>query len=134
MYISQIFSGVIPLNPLLLRGILYTTEISVYSTICASDCRRPALVAPSLGVVGTSRSSVRIVRPTTTTDEDNLSSFSLKEMDERRTESGERLPLPAASGQRRTTSPTGASSVSTSGRRVSASSISFSDYLPNPLD
>ena len=79
-------------------------------------CRRPDLVAPSLGVVETrSRSSVRIARPTTTTDEDNVGYFGSKEMDERRTESGEGLPLPAASGQRRTSSPTGASSVSTSG-------------------
>ena len=61
-------------------------------------CRRPALVAPSLGVVGTSRSSVRVARPTTTTEEDNVGSFGLKEMDERRTESREVLPLPAASG------------------------------------
>ena len=60
-------------------------------------CRRPALVAPSLGVVGTSPSSVHITRPTTTTDEDNVDSFGLKEIDERRTESGEGLPLPAAS-------------------------------------
>ena len=49
-----------------------------------------------LGVVGTSRSSVRITRPTTMTDEDNVGFFGLKEMDERRTESGEGLPLPAA--------------------------------------
>ena len=81
----------------------------------AHGWRRPALAAPSLGVVGTSRSSVRIARPTTTTDEDNVGYFGLKEMDEQRTESGEGLPLPPASGQRRTFSPTGASSVSTSG-------------------
>ena len=96
--------------------------------------RRPALVAPSLGVVGTSRSSVRIAWPTTTTDEDNVGSFGLKEMDERRTESGEGLPLQAASGQRRTSSPTGLRRFPRLVRRVSASSISFSHYLPNPLD
>ena len=61
-----------------------------------SYCRRPALLAPSLGVVGTSRSSVRIARPTMTTDEDNVGSFGLKEMDNRRTESGEGLPRPTA--------------------------------------
>ena len=77
-------------------------------------CRRPALVAPSLGVIGTRRSSVRIARPTTTTDEDNVGSFGLKKVDERQTESDEGLPLPAETGQRRTSSPTGASSVSTS--------------------
>ena len=51
-------------------------------------CRRPALVGSSLGVGGTSRSSVRIAWPTTTTDEDNVGSFGLKEMDKRRTASG----------------------------------------------
>ena len=56
----------------------------------------------------------RIARPTTTTDKDNVGSFGLKEMDERRTESEEGLPLPAVSGQRRTFSPTVASSVFTS--------------------
>ena len=76
-------------------------------------CRRPAFLAPSIVDVGTSRSSVRIARPTTT-DEDNVGSFGLKELDVRRTESGEGLPLPAASGQQRTSSPTCASSVSTS--------------------
>ena len=64
-------------------------------------------VAPSLGVIGKSRSSVRIARPTTTTDEDNFSSFGLKEMDERRIESREGSPLPAVSDQRRTSSPVG---------------------------
>ena len=81
----------------------------------APICRRSALVAPSLGMFGTSRSSVRFARPTTTTDEDNVGSFGWKEMYERRTESGEGLPLPAASGQRRTSSPTGPLSMSTSG-------------------
>ena len=57
-------------------------------------CRRQALLAPS-----TSRSSVCIAWPTTT-DEDNVCSFGLKEMDERRTESGEEMPLPVVSGQR----------------------------------
>ena len=59
-----------------------------------------------------------VVRPhcrqTTTTDEDNVGSLGLKEMDERRTEFEERLPLPPASGQRRTSSLTEASSMSRS--------------------
>ena len=96
-------------------------------------CRRPAFLAPFLGEVGTSRSSVRIARPTTTTDEDNVGSFGLKEMDVRRTESGERLPLPVAYGQRRTSSPWGLRRCPRLSRRVSASSTSFSDYLSNPL-
>ena len=70
---------------------------SIIAPRWAPICRRPALVAPSLGVVETSRSSVRITRPTMSTDEDNVGSFALKEMDERRTESGEGLPLPAVS-------------------------------------
>ena len=57
----------------------------------------------------------RIAQPTTTTDKVNVGSFGLKDMDVRRNEFGEGLPLPGVSGQRRTSSPTGASSVSTSG-------------------
>ena len=60
--------------------------------------RRPALVAPSLGEVERSRSPFRLARSTTTTDKDNVGSFGLKEMDERRTASEEELPLPTASG------------------------------------
>ena len=54
--------------------------------------RRPALLAPSIELVGTSRSSVRIARPTTMTDDDNVCAFGLKEMGEQWTESGEGLP------------------------------------------
>ena len=74
--------------------------------MCVSSTSPPN---PVLGVVGTSRSSVCIAPPTTT-DKDNVGFFGLK----RRTDAGEWLPLPAVSGQRRTSPRTGTSSVSMS--------------------
>ena len=106
----------------------------VFEVISYSCCRRPALVAPSLGVVGTGRSSVRIARPTTTTDEDNVDSFGLKEMasDGPSPERVYRCRLHPSNGVRPHLR--GLRQCPCLVLRLSASSISFSHYLPNPLD
>ena len=90
-------------------------------------CRRPSLLAPSLGLVGTNRSFVCIARPTMT--EDNVGFFGLKEMDERRMESGEGLPLSAVFGQRSTSSSTGLRRCPRLVRRAAVLSTSFSEYV-----
>ena len=107
---------------------------SIMARGLAPICRRPALLAQSLGVVGKSQSFVRIARPTTTTDADNVGSFGLKEMNERRTKSkgGRRCRLHPANGVR--PHRRGLRRRPRLVRQVSALSISFSDYLSNSLD
>ena len=39
--------------------------IYIYIYVCVCVCRRTALLAPSVGVVGTNRSSACVARPTT---------------------------------------------------------------------